>query len=73
MEVPMKTGAKVKRYRRGNGLSQVELAEASGVAQSTIAQIENGNIEEPRPRTLVKLAEVLGVTPMDLLDDLAEQ
>ena len=70
MLMAVKTGEKVKRYRRGNGLTQVELAVASGVAQSTIAEIERGAIKEPRPRTLVKLAEVLGVTPMDLLDDL---
>lgn len=63
------TGQKLKRLRRGNGLTQVELAEASGVAQSTIAQVESGKREEPHPRTLKKLAEALGVTPADLLQD----
>ncbi len=33
------TGEKLVRLRRGQGLTQAELSDASGVAQSTIAQI----------------------------------
>ncbi len=63
------TGEKLKRLRRGRGMTQEELAEASGVAQSTIAQIENGRRKEPRPGTLKKLAEPLGVDTAELLED----
>lgn len=63
------TGEKLKRLRRGAGLTQAELAQASGVAQSTIAQIETGQRKEPHPGTLRKLAEALELTPADLLED----
>jgi transcriptional regulator with XRE-family HTH domain len=68
----MKTGEKVKRLRRGNGLTQVELSKASGVSQGTIAQIEQGEVAQPRPSTITKLAKALGVSGMDLLDDVGE-
>jgi transcriptional regulator with XRE-family HTH domain len=63
------TGEKLKRERRGEGLTQVELAERSGVAQSTIAQIEGGARPTPHPGTLKKLAEALGIETRDLLPD----
>jgi transcriptional regulator with XRE-family HTH domain len=66
------TGEKLKRERRGEGLTQAELAERSGVAQSTIAQIEGGSRPTPHPRTLKKLAEALGVETRALLEDLED-
>jgi transcriptional regulator with XRE-family HTH domain len=63
------TGAKLKRIRRGSGMTQAELYEASGVAASTIARIENGQRKMPHPRTLKKLAEALNVSIYDLLED----
>ena len=48
------------------GMNQVDLAEASGVAQNTISEIELGK-REARPGTLKKLAEALGVEIVDLL------
>ena len=63
------TGEKLKRERRGEGLTQAELAGRSGVAQSTIAQIEGRARPNPHPRTLKKLAEALGVETRELLDD----
>ena len=63
------TGEKLNRLRRGRGLTQAELAEESGVAQSTIAQIETGKRPKPHPRTLKKLAEAMGGEARDLLED----
>lgn len=63
------TGEKLKRLRRGRGMTQEELADSSCVAQSTIAQIETGRRPEPRPGTLKKLAGPLGVEIAELLDD----
>ncbi len=63
------TGEKLSRLRRGEGLTQEELSDASGVAQSTIAQIETGKRERPHPGTLKKLANALGVRTSDLLED----
>jgi transcriptional regulator with XRE-family HTH domain len=63
------TGEKVKRLRRGKAWTQVQLAEHSNVAQSTIAQIESGARKQPHPATLGKLAEALRVEPAELLED----
>ena len=63
------TGEKLKRYRRGEGLTQAQLAQASGVAQSTIAQIETGKRTKPHPGTLKKLAGSLRLEARDLLED----
>jgi transcriptional regulator with XRE-family HTH domain len=68
----VKTAEKLKRYRRAAGLTQVELAERAGVAQSTIVMIERSQIAEPRPGTLRSLAEALGIEIIDLLDDIEE-
>lgn len=63
------TGQKLKRLRLTNGLTQLELADKAGVAQSTIVYIERGERKTPHPRTLVKLSKALGVSPSDLLGD----
>jgi transcriptional regulator with XRE-family HTH domain len=41
--------------------------EASGVERSPLAKIERGEVDEPRPDTLRKLAKALGVEVLDLL------
>lgn len=51
-------------------MTQVELAAAVRVTQSTISQLEKGR-RRPRPNTLRRLAEVLGTTPEALAPDLA--
>jgi transcriptional regulator with XRE-family HTH domain len=50
-------------------MTQRELSDLSGVAQSTIAQIEGERRKKPHPGTLRKLAEALGVEIIDLLED----
>ncbi len=63
------TGEKLVRLRRGQGLTQAELSDVSGVAQSTIAQIETGKRTKPHPGTLKKLAEAMGTDAAALLED----
>ncbi len=63
------TGEKLNRLRRSKGMTQAELSQASGVAQSTITHIESGKHERPHPGTLRKLARALGVEIADLLED----
>ena len=63
------TGEKLKRFRRGQTMTQLELAKKSGVAQSTIAQLESGVRKTPHPGTLRKLADALDVSPYELLED----
>jgi len=54
-------------WRRARGLTQAELAKASGVARSQLAGIERGEVDEPRPDTLRRLAAALGVEVLDLV------
>lgn len=51
----------ISAWRRSKRISQAKLAEAVGVTQSAIAQVEKvGN--QPQADTLEKIAEALGVT-----------
>ncbi len=58
----------VKRIRTMRGMNQVDLAEASGVSQNTISEIETGR-RKARPATLGKLAKALGVDIADFFDE----
>lgn len=55
--------------------SQTELAKAAGISQATVAYIISGRIKRPKPETLSKIAELLGVSvewlqdPADDFDD----
>ena len=57
---------KIAAVRRQKGMTQFELAKASGVGRSTIARLENGDAVDVRATTLLKLATVLDCR----LDDL---
>ena len=59
-------GAGLKRLRLERGLTQVQLAEQSGIAQGHYSQLETGNWE-PRLATILALARALGVQPGELL------
>jgi transcriptional regulator with XRE-family HTH domain len=56
---------KLVELRINKGLSQNRLAHLSGVSQTAIWKIERGG--GANPATLKKLADVLGVKPVDLL------
>ena len=58
-------GAKIRAFREAKGLSQMELAEALGLDQTTISAWERG-IAEPTIFNLRRLADLLGVSPGDL-------
>ncbi|MEV0466646.1 helix-turn-helix transcriptional regulator [Nocardia tengchongensis] len=64
-------GAAVRRAREAAGMSQEDLAGASGVSRSVIARIELGSASVQIDR-LWDLAEALSTTPSALLAD-AEQ
>lgn len=58
----------LRAIRERSGHSQLSLAEASGVAQSRLSEIESadGGVADVRPATVRKLAETLAV-PMTAL------
>lgn len=59
---------KLKAWRQYFGLTQAELAAKSGVGHSTIMRLERDeNPDHARPATRRKLAEALGISPIDLI------
>ena len=54
----------LREKRTGAMLSQLELANKSGVNYKTISMIERGRISSPNQKTLRKLAEALDL-PVD--------
>jgi len=58
---------KLKELRINRGLSQRRLAELAGVANTSVWKIEHGG--GANPATLKKVADVLGVRPVDLLKE----
>ena len=48
----MTLGERVLIYRRRHNLTQKELAEAVGIAQNTIARLEQGNITDLRGQVI---------------------
>ena len=59
--------ANVRRLRKTRGLTQVGLAERSGLCQSWISRLER-RAENPSIATLQRLASGLQVDVQDLLD-----
>lgn len=57
---------KLKRLREERVFSQRELARYAGLTHATVWRLENG-FDQARPRTIRKLAEVLGVEPKELV------
>ena len=51
----------LRAWRERKALSQRDLARVAGISQFSISKIETGQ-QEPRPSTIRKLAEALGVT-----------
>lgn len=60
----------IRRMREGAGMTQAELAERVGRTRATVTQWESG-WSQPRMSMVVRLAEVFGVKPSDVIDDAA--
>ncbi|HEU0079310.1 MAG TPA: helix-turn-helix transcriptional regulator [Longimicrobiaceae bacterium] len=67
VDPPHVLASNVYRLRKDRGLTQDQLAEAVGVRQPRIAEVERGDAN-PRLLTLSKLAFALGVPVAALLD-----
>ena len=55
---PVDFGAQLREWRRKRALSQRDLASLAGIQQATVARLETG-AQQPRPRTIRKLAKAL--------------
>jgi transcriptional regulator with XRE-family HTH domain len=60
----------LREIRLRRGLSQADLSATTGVAEFTISEIESGKRANPRPSTLRRLAQGLGVEVTDLYGEL---
>ncbi len=58
---------KLREIRKRKFLTQQQLADRIGTSKANISKLETG-AQEPRPSTVLKLAEALGVSPEELVD-----
>jgi transcriptional regulator with XRE-family HTH domain len=63
----MTIGMALRRLREKAGMSQLDLAKRSGVAQGYISELEAGQKDNPTLPTLRKLAAALRVKVTDLI------
>jgi transcriptional regulator with XRE-family HTH domain len=62
-------GARMRKLRDEQGISQDELSRVTDVHPTAIGRMERG-AREPRLTTILRIARGLEVSPGDLLDDL---
>jgi transcriptional regulator with XRE-family HTH domain len=63
---PKRKGSFLRDLRIASGMSQPELARRAGINQAFLSQLERGK-HEAGPSTVRKLAEALGVHPLELI------
>ena len=59
-------GPQLRKVRRAHALSQRDLSRMTGIAFDTISRLETGK-QRAQPRTIRRLADVLGVGPRELM------
>lgn len=59
-------GKNIARIRNRKGMTQLDVAAASGMEVNSLGRIENGRTN-PTVKTLVKIAKALGVKLTDLV------
>ena len=64
-------GDNIRDVRRSRGMTQAELAEASGLSRSYLADAEQGRYS-PSVKTLQVIASALGVPTSALIDGVSE-
>ena len=64
----MTVGERIKEMRRKKKITQVELAQKSGVRQTTISAAETG-VNQPSTTTVALIASALGCTVAELLGE----
>ena len=62
----MSRGSKIRRIRMAKGISLAELSKRTGINDATLRKYENGQMKAPKPETLKRIADGLGVNWMVL-------
>jgi transcriptional regulator with XRE-family HTH domain len=65
----MDFGSRIRAARRAAGLSQEELARRAGMSLKGMGDIERGDIEDPHYSSLSKIADGLGMSIGELLEE----
>jgi transcriptional regulator with XRE-family HTH domain len=61
--------SRVLFWRRQRGLTQQQLAEATGLSEKTIERFDQKRADNPRIRSLLRIAAVLDVPLLELVED----
>jgi DNA-binding XRE family transcriptional regulator len=64
----MTAGRRIREYRKRLGLTQEVLAGRAGLSKSWVSQVERGVLAPGSLRSVIRVAEVLGVDPVDLVE-----
>ena len=59
-------GYRIREIRESKGMTQAELCDKSGITRATIWKLETGDNEVTTSRTLLKIADALGVSVGEL-------
>lgn len=54
-----------RALRQSRGMDLTELATRAGISHGTLSRLENGKLKRPRPETLARIANALGVCVKD--------
>jgi transcriptional regulator with XRE-family HTH domain len=59
---------KLRKLRAKKGFTQEKLARLADISTATLVKIESGAAKEPTITTIIKIADVLGVSIDELVD-----
>jgi len=65
--MPDKTGPRIREIRKDRGMTQEELAAKLGVTKGAVNKYETGIVVNLKRDTIEKIAEILDVSPADLM------
>ena len=63
-------GHRLRQLREERGLTQQSVARAAGIATDMVSRLENGHYSSPGLRTLLRIAEGMGIAVGSILPDL---
>ncbi len=61
MEVLNRIGNQVREARKGQGLTQADLAAEAGISRTTLSLLESGTVQELGIRKVIRILDRLGL------------